>query len=178
MMSVPRRTAGFLLVVAAALGIRGRPAVAGAPQVVAAADTPVALGPPVRIALIPRGGAAALHASLTRLAPGQRVFLVLHDLRAASAPGVVFDVYLGQPPGPPAAAGGSGPVGTLNFFALTGGATSPITTRSYDVTEAVRSLAAEGLPPDRLAVTIAADQGAVPDPAAAAMVGRIELIVQ
>lgn len=140
-------------------------AAAAGPEILAAADR-VELG----------AGPARVTLSASHLPVGPQVFLVLRDLRAAAQPGVVYDIYLGLPAAA-AVPGAADPryVGTFNFFAATSPAgTGP--TLSYDVTENLRRLQAQGRLQAGITVTIAPE--GTPAAPARARIGRIELVAQ
>lgn len=156
------------------------PAAAGeGATVIASAAGPIALGAvPVTVVLETAAGepATALAASGH---PGRRIHLVLRDLEAAVQPGVLYHLYLGLPPAAEPAADDPRHAGVLNFFAAeqageeSGDAGSFF---SFDVTAAVRALAAGPSAGEPLTVTVRA--AAEPVPGARATIGRIELVVR
>ena len=135
------------------------------------------LGPAsTRIALVPDGGSDVLRQRLAGRGPDLKVQIVLRDLHAAAQPGVVYNVYFGLPPGPVPAC--SEAVGVLNFFAVAPPNPGRSISRVYDVTDRVQALLSRGLPADRLAVTIAAGSGQIPDTAANPTIGTVDLIIE
>ncbi len=122
-------------------------------QIVAAAGGVNLAAEVTRVALMPSGGAGDLRGRLAEFAPRRALFLVLDDLRAAQQPGIIYEIYLGLPPGAVPSADDPHYVGTLNFFAVAPPNTAR-QSRSYDVTALIRRLLSAGLPGDGLAVTI------------------------
>ena len=131
-----------------------------------------------RVALAPRGDAAAALQRLASLQPGQQVIVVLRDIHTAAQPGVVYRLYFGLPPGVAAATSDAQPIGLLNFFAF--GPPNPRRdmSRSYDVTETIQQLSTKNLSLERIAVTFAVDGGGSPAANSHAMIGGIDLIIQ
>jgi hypothetical protein len=140
----------------------------------ASAPGATAIGPAVRrVRLLPACGPDGRGIDLAaRLAAGRgrRVLLVFEDLRAGAQPGVLFDLRLGT-----GRAAGGAVIGTLNFFAAQkpGMAARPRVV-SYDVTRAVRALAAEGGIAGGLVLSV--QPAGVSEPRAKASVGRIALV--
>lgn len=163
-----RRTVGLSLVCLAVL-----PAAAARAEVLGGAVS-VALGSgPVRIAL---GQGPAVAARTRGLPAGRRIFLVLRDLRAAAAPGVLYNVFLGLDAGAPLPAG-SDPraVGVINFYSAVAPGDAPLTV-SFDITGSLRSLAAGNALRNELAVTIAPADRPAAD--AGAVLGAVELVME
>jgi hypothetical protein len=143
-------------------------------ETLAAAGRVALGGETVRVPLEP-GTGAALPRRLTDLG-GRRLFLVLENLEAAVQPGIVYEVYLGLPPGAAPSASDPHFVGTLNFFAV-GPPNTAARSRSYDVTALASRLASQGSA-DGLAVTIVPTQPSPTAAAANAAIGRIALAIQ
>jgi len=97
--------------------------------------------------------AAALRRKLAEVAGSRAIYLVLDDLKAAEAPAIVYEVYLGLPAGANPQPDDPHYVDTLNFFAV-----APPNTqrraRSYDVTTLVSSVLSRGTADADFAVTI------------------------
>jgi hypothetical protein len=143
-------------------------------ETLAAAGRVALGGETVRVPLEP-GAGAALPRRLTDLG-GRRLLLVLANLEAAAQPGIVYEVYLGLPPGAAPSASDPHYVGTLNFFAVAPPNTAA-QSRSYDVTSLASRLASQGSA-EGLAVTIVPTQPSPTAAAANAAIGRIALAVQ
>ncbi len=145
-------------------------------QIVAAAGGANLAAEVTRVALLPSGGAGDLRGRLAELAPRRALFLVLDDLRAEEQPGIIYEIYLGLPPGAVPSADDPHYVGTLNFFAVAPPNTAR-QSRSYDVTALIRRLLSAGLPGDGLAVTIVGKrQGAASG--VSPSIGRVALVAQ
>jgi len=146
-------------------------------QVLAAANAVVLKGETTRVALAAAGGdTAGLQRRLADAARRSAVYLVLDDLKAAQVPSVVYEIYLGLPPG--AAANPDDPhyVGTLNFFAVAPPNTAR-RSRSFEVTSIVEKLTSQRQPGGDLAVTIVGrrqseETGEPPS------IGRVALVAQ
>lgn len=177
----PHRAVALALVLLAPLcmaaGARAQPSDAMSGEVLAtAAPGAVPLnGPATRVTLAPVPGTENLGGRLTALVRDRRLFLVLDDLRAEVQPGIVYEIYLGLPPG--AVADDAHFVGTLNFFAVAPPNKTP-KSRSYDVTRTVGMLLSRGLPDDGLAVTIIPAAGAPAPGAAPPTIGRLALVAE
>jgi len=130
--------------------------VASAPSIIASQTqpAPISLGgaAPVQVSLTP--AAVPLSTHLQAGGGNKKVYLVLQDLQAQAAPGILYNVYLDSPAGGGAASAAK-PVGTLNFFDVAGhggahGGKSKF--RSYDVTEQISAIGqAGGTPKVRIA---------------------------
>lgn len=173
--------AALLLLPPAACSEQRAGAAVGDERLIASAAGPIELTEgPLRIALDPLGE-RTLSAELDSLG-GRRVYLVLRDLRAAGAPGVLYHLYLDLPAGAEPGADDSHHVGILNFFGappLDEAGETPreaAALRSFDVSEAARALRERDLPTGPTTVTIR-PQGR-PTPGARPVIGRIELLVQ
>jgi hypothetical protein len=113
-----------------------------------------------RIELTARPVAVALSApKLAEALRSHRLFLVVRGLRAAEAPGVLYNVYLD----------GSQHVGVINFYNARADSDPNAIIYSFDVTAAARALRGR----EKLTVTIVPSG----EPAAAAhpLISRIEL---
>ena len=110
--------------------------------------------------------------------PRRRFFLVIDDLRAEAQPGVLFDLKLSAAPDRQKPASESGALlGTLNFYAAQrpGAAARPRMV-SYDVTNAVKSLAASRKVDAGLVLAIQPAKD--PTPGSGATIARIALVEQ
>jgi len=151
--------------------------VASAPSVIAsqAQPAPISLSgaAPVQVSLAP--AAVPLSTHLQAGGANKRVYLVLKDLQAQGAPGILYDVYLDAPGG--GAAPSAEPVGTLNFFDVAGhggshGGGKP-KFRSYDVTDQVSAIGqAGGTPKVRIA------PAGTPAANAKPLIGSVSLVRQ
>jgi hypothetical protein len=123
-------------------------------------------------------GAFALSTTVSALAPGERIYLVLRKLSADQQPGVVFSIYLGS--AVEAKEDDRRFLGTVNFFnavPLKGekpGA-RPGSTRSIDVTAALKKLGAASLLTESATLTI--EPSSPPAVTAKPVIGRAELVV-
>jgi hypothetical protein len=111
---------------------------------------------------------------LTDVVRRSAVHLVLDDLKAAEAPSVVYEIYLGLPAGAAAKPDDPHYVGTLNFFAVAPPNTQR-RSRSYEVTPIAARLSQAA--PGDLAVTIVG-RGASVEAAAPPSIGSIALVAQ
>jgi hypothetical protein len=153
----PKRTIAIALAILSLLGASLRagaqPSAPMSGQTLAAAHAVILAGETTRVSLAAGADAVALRRKLADAARQRAVYLVLDDLKAAEAPSVVYEIYLGLPAGAAPSADDPHFVGTLNFFAV-----APPNTvrrsRSYDVTSLVSSLPSQGGSDDNLAVTI------------------------
>jgi hypothetical protein len=143
---------------------------------------PIALGrAPRRVKLEPvcaaDGRAVRLAQRVTDAAPRRRFLLVIEDLRAEAQPGVLFDLKLAAAPDGRAGLEPGALLGTLNFYAAQrpGVAARPRMV-SYDVTEALKALAAARTLDGGLVVAVR--PVADPAPGAGAAIGRIALVEQ
>ncbi len=138
---------------------------------------------PTRVALEPAGtGTPRLMRERTKaLAPNRRIYLIVRQLKAEAAPGVLYNVYFDLPEGSPAAGRNPHHVGTINFFDAAPHEGHRPEERagkfiSFDVTEVARDLQGRQLLAERPVVTIAP----VGRPAAAAKpaIGELALAEQ
>ncbi|HXZ01346.1 MAG TPA: hypothetical protein VEI03_15210 [Stellaceae bacterium] len=177
-----RRTIGFALAVPlllwTALGARAEPPGGGEPVTLAAAPAgAIALGAEAtRVLLAPRSAAEPFSRQLQAVGANRRLFLVLSGLQVSAQPGVVYEIYLGLPPGPVPGPGDPHYVGTLNFFGVTPLSSAQQLQRSYDVTATLTALAAGGVEGDRLAVTIVPASGSPRSGVAPPTIGRVALV--
>lgn len=151
-------------------------------RMIASAAGPIELGDaPVRVVLAASSD-AGVASILAELEPQRRVEVVLHELAAASQPGVLYHLYLGLPEGAEPAADDPRHVGILNFFGiapaerggqLPGSAEVP---RSFDASAAATTMRAPGTSQDPLTLTIRPH--GTPDLEARPRIGRIELVVR
>jgi hypothetical protein len=165
---------GLLALLAGASGPGAQPSVP-VNDTLAAAGRVALGGETVRVPLEP-GTGVSLSRRLADIG-GRRVFLILGNLEAAQQPGIVYEVYLGLPPGAAPRSDDPHYVGTLNFFAVAPPNTAP-SSRNYDVTALASRLASQRPADDRLAVTIVPTQPSPMAAAARATIGRIALAVQ
>lgn len=169
---------GFLVLAALAAsgcGAAAQPAAPVSGQIVAAASGVNLAAKVTRVQLSANGNAGNLRRQLAELVPQRALFLVLDDLRAAQQPGIIYEIYLGLPPGATPSASDAHYVGTLNFF----GVAPPNTarqSRSYNVTSLIQRLLSEGLPENSLAVTIVGNGQGAAD--VAPSIGRIAIVAQ
>jgi len=174
----PFRTLAFVLATLSCL--TGAPSAMGAEmsgQILAATGAVKLAGEVTRVPLVASADAAAgLRRKLAEAAGARAIYLVLDDLKAAEAPAVVYEVYLGLPAGTNPQPDDPHYVDTLNFFAV-----APPNTqrraRSYDVTSMVGSVLSRGTADADLAVTIV---GRNPGGQAAAppTIGSVALVAQ
>lgn len=178
--------AALLLCAAALVSIRPAPGREAEGTVFAATSAPAALDSlPAVGALVPAPGAkgdVTLAGRIRALPADHKIYLVLRDLRANAAPGVLFHVYLDLPVGAKTAKDDPHYVGSFNMFndvvAPGSAASDPKrrSFRSYDITELARKLQAQQALTAETTVTIlathAAAEGSKP------VVGRIELVEQ
>jgi hypothetical protein len=92
-------------------------------------------------------------------------------------PGIIYEIYLGLPPGAAPNADDPHYVGTLNFFAVAAPNTAR-RSRSYDVTTLVARLLSQGLPEDQLSVTIVGHVQSEPPVAVPPSIGSVALVAQ
>ena len=176
-MGIFRRRA--MVVGLAALCLLG-PAAAGAQpsaqmsgQVLAEAKSVVLKGETTRVALAAGAQAAGLQRRLADVVRRGAVYLVLDDLRAAEAPSVVYEIFLGLPAGAAPKPDDPHYVGTLNFFAVAPPNTQR-RSRSYEVTPIVARLSQGG---GDLAVTVVG-RGASAEMATPPSIGSVALVTQ
>jgi hypothetical protein len=181
-----RTTCAVLLCVAALVSIRPAQGRDGQDTVFAAAGGPTALDSlPAVVALAPAQGVkgdVTLAGRIRALPAEHKIYLVLRDLRASAAPGVLFHVYLDLPTGAKTAKDDAHYVGSFNMFndvvAPGSAASDPkrVSFRSYDITTLARKLEAQHTLSDETTVTIAATHAAAEGSKPVA--GRIELVEQ
>jgi hypothetical protein len=176
-----RRALALALALLSALGAGGAgaqsPAAVNGQVPVATAGAVSLSGAMTRVLLAPVAAGEPLDRRLRELGRAHRLFLVLGDLHADEPPGVVYELYLGLPPGVVPDANDPHYVGTLNFFAVAPSNKSPLP-RSYDVTATVNALLAQGLSADELAVTIVAATGSPALNATPPSIGQVTLVAQ
>lgn len=137
-------------------------------------------GGPVSVTLSapPSQQGTNLASRLGSLAPGERIYLVLHDMATQEQPGVLYHIYLDLPAGTGAPAKDDPHyVGVLNFYNAQAEA-SPAVFRSFEVTDLLRNLQKQGLLSDQTTVTIIPSRGGVLNTNAKPVIGRVELAVQ
>jgi tyrosinase len=167
----------LLPLLAASHGAGAQPSAPMSGQTLAAAPSVTLAAETTRVALQSSAAAGALKRQLTDLGEQHPVFLVLDDLHAAQEPGIIYEIYLGLPPGAVPAAGDRHFVGTLNFFAVAPPNTAR-RSRSYNVTALIASLLSQGLSDDSLAVTIVGRAQSQPPAAAHPIIGSVALVAQ
>jgi hypothetical protein len=170
----------YLLIVGVVAMATGANAMAAeSPETLAtSASKPVALGAgPVAVTLAPGPGSAApLSARVATVRQDRKVYLVVKGLGTNEQPEVIYQVYLGLPPGVAPKPDGLHYVGSLNFFnAAKSGSAATRDPRfySFDVTDLLKTLQSLG---DAATVTIVpADR---PRDSARPMIGEIALVEQ
>lgn len=143
-------------------------------KVLASAGVPVKLGAgAVSVQLSPAspGEIAKLASVLKALKPDEHLYVVLRDIRAQQAPGVLYDVYLDLPGGALAAQRAPYAIGTINFYNAVG---NPGFFFSFDITDAARLLESRNQLSERTTITFAPSGNAEPN--AEVVLGRVELI--
>ena len=106
------------------------------------------------------------------LAGDRRIFLVLKNVSAEEAPGVIFSIYLDLPAGSEHEEAQRHLAGYLNFFGLTGGRKTA--DRSFDITDLVRNLQKRNLLNETTTITIQPD--GTPAEGAKAKIGGVEIV--
>ena len=161
----------------------GGDAMAAESEVLAtSAGKPVALGAvPVTVNLAPPASdkAAPLSARIATASKDRKVYLVVKGLRTNEPPEVLYQLYVGLPPGAAPKPDGIHYVGSFNFFeAMSQGGGSAKSTRfdSFDVTDLVKSLQSRKALGDTITVTIA--PAGAPRGSAKPLVGEIALVAQ
>ena len=135
----------------------------------------------VRIAveLVPeeRRTSQSLQARIAKLAPGKRLYLVFKNLHTTKQPDELYHVYLNLEEGKKPSETDR-PAGMLNFYNFGGNAPRPGSDMffSFDVTEALKKLAAGNQLSEPLTLTIIPAQP--PSEGAVPTVGQIELVEQ
>lgn len=153
-----------------------QPSTAMSGRILAASGAVTLTADTTRVPLLAKAETRSLRGQLAGLGR-QQLYLVFDDLKAAEQPGVIYEIYLGLPPGPTPNAGDPHYVGTLNFFAVAPPNTSR-RSRSYNVTALIPTLLSQGLSDNSVAATIVAS---TPGPASSdvhPLIGAIELIAQ
>jgi hypothetical protein len=129
--------------------------------------------------------ALALQDSVKALPAEQSVYLVLRDVQADSAPGVIYEIYLDLAAGTKPSTDLPNFIGALNFFGATSMGSMPgmsdmaeamTRTFSYEVTDKVKALQASGRLTGEPSITLV-PQGA-PSKTANPVIGQIELVAQ
>lgn len=155
--------------------------------VLATSAGPIALtASPVRVPLsfTVKAGAAdnVLANRVATLGPERRLYLVLRDFGATAQPAVLYQMYLDLPPDVAPRTQDQHAVGLLNFYNAVplADASVPLarqaSSRSFDITERVRDLQAQGLLSMETTVTMVPI--GVPSPEAKPFISRIELVEQ
>jgi tyrosinase len=145
------------------------------------ASRPVALGAgPVAVTLAPASGSTApLSARVATVRQDRKVYLVVKGLGTNEQPEVIYQVYLGLPPGVAPKPDGLHYVGSLNFFNAPksgSGAAQDPRFYSFDVTDLLKTLQSNKSLGDTATVTIVpADR---PRDNAKPMIGEIALVEQ
>jgi hypothetical protein len=154
---------------------------AESPEMLAtSASKPVALGAgPVAVTLAPAGSAAPLSARVATVRQDRKVYLVVKGLGTDEQPDVIYQVYLGLPPGVAPKPDGLHYVGSLNFFnAPKSGPAAARDPRfySFDVTDLLKTLQSNKSLGDAATVTIVPAD--TPRDSARPMIGEIALVEQ
>jgi tyrosinase len=143
------------------------------------ARTPLHLNLAQPAAPAPGARATALNEQIRSLGD-KNVYLVLQNVQAEAAPGVVYNVYLDLPQGASPSPGSPNFVGTINFFGvtMTGADMQGMTPRTFslDVTDKIKALQAGGGLGQTPAVTLVPQGEAAEN--ARATIGRVELVSQ
>jgi hypothetical protein len=180
----PRMILGGVFVLLLLALITARPT--GAAERCKGGDTPLlAQSAPGRIAFGDRMRTVTLastcgpiSAAVRRAGPGARFFLVVEDLRATTQPGAIFDLSLApsEPRFGKARGGHTRMLGTLNFFNAHPASAGAGRRVSYDVSDALKTLAAR----DRLSSGIVIEIAplSAPERASDASAGAIRLVLQ
>ncbi len=125
---------------------------------------------------VPLNALRPITETLQSLAPDQKVYLILRDLRADAQPGAVFNLYLDRSPGTlPPSPDRSRYVGTLNFYAAAPPASGGHQV-SFEVTSQLAALRVRGEILATIGVTVATES--TPAPGSRPTIGSIELVVQ
>jgi tyrosinase len=142
----------------------------------------IALGSgPLRITLAPHTETASFADAIEALGGERRLYLVISNYRAEAQPGILYHVYLDLPSGPSDQHREGHYVGTMNFFDVvphSGHQAAAMTgkQRSFDVTDVVRKLHAEGRSGTAPSVTIV--PAGRPAAEARTVIGDIKLVGQ
>jgi tyrosinase len=142
---------------------------------------PVTLGAgPVAVTLAPASGSAApLSARVATVRQGRKVYLVVRGLATDEQPEVIYQVYLGLPPGVAPKPEGLYYVGSLNFFnAPKSGPAAARDPRfySFDVTDLLKTLQSSKSLGEAASVTIV--PAGKPRDSARPTIGEIALVEQ
>ncbi|HEY0439683.1 MAG TPA: tyrosinase family protein [Xanthobacteraceae bacterium] len=145
------------------------------------APTGIALGAhPIRVNLGPtQESAAPFSEQIEAVGDATRLYLVLGNYRAEAQPGIVYHVYLDLPASPTAPPREGLYIGTMNFFDAVPHGGHPMAggkTKSFDVTDVVTRLRAEGRLGDAPSVTIV--PAGRPASEARPVIGEISLVRQ
>jgi tyrosinase len=143
---------------------------------------------PKRILLktgLPKTGAMAgpppsLSASVQGLKASEQLYLVLRDLSANTAPGVLYNVYLNLPEGTKPESSETNYVGSINFFDAVGhhehATEQPSRFVSFDISELAKKLQSSGGLGEEASVTIV--PAGEPESDAKPVIGQISLVKQ
>jgi len=142
---------------------------------VASEPGPISIdGPRTLIDLEAAPGAAEAAAALAAGRPtGGEPVLLVHDLQADEAPGVLFDLYLVGADGEPPAEGDARYLGSINFYGA-----DPVRRgfQSFELDAALAELRRTGPPSGGLPSLLVVPRGTVA-PGSAPALGRVELVV-
>ena len=127
----------------------------------------------VRVSLEPVRKNQSLATRIARVPAGKNIYLVLKNIQTNKQPGELYHVYLNLEEGKKATPEAA--VGTLNFFNFER-KPSPDSFFSFNVTEALKKLAADRQLSERLTITIIPD--GTPEEGAIPTIGQIELVEQ
>jgi hypothetical protein len=155
--------------------------------IVASTKGPISLrSGPVRSDLVMRSDSGpdrgSVKSLLEKLPPNDRVYLVFKELRVTAPPGILYHIYFDLPKDAAPAADDPHFVGNLNFFSEApppGQKTSPTgsgRSRSFEITQIVKKLAARNLMSEESSITIIPSRSREPE--AEATVGGVDLVIQ
>jgi hypothetical protein len=132
------------------------------------------------------GGAGTLPAQLRELPADRKIRVVLRDLRASAAPGVIFHVYLDLHADEKATPDDAHYVGSFNMFNDVVPEGTPVndaspgakrlSLRSYNITEMARKLEAKHQLTEQTTITILTSRP--PEEGSKPTIGRIEIVEQ
>jgi outer membrane protein OmpA-like peptidoglycan-associated protein len=145
----------------------------------AAGSAGIALGSgPLRVTLAPHTETETFADAIEALGDDRKLYLVISNYRAEAQPGVLYHVYLDLPSGPSDQHREGHYVGTMNFFDAVPHSGHQMTgkQRSFDVSDVVRKLHAEGRSGTTPSVTIV--PAGRPAAEAKAVIGDIKLVGQ
>ena len=160
-------------------------------KILATTEGPVALSTlPTRVSLAAasaQGSAGGtLAAQLRELPAGGKIRVVLRDLRASAAPGVLFHIYLDLPEGAKPALDDAHYVGSFNMFNDVVPEGTPVNDaspgakrlsfRSYNITQMARKLEVKHQLTEQTTLTILASRPA--EEGSKPVIGRIEIVEQ